>query len=81
MNRKIAGAYRLAVVTGEHAAHQFKLVMLGPEGGGKASIVYSLLGKDFQPHQPSTCTCTADRHCVTDWKLKELESTGFTSYL
>ena len=79
MNSIIAGSYRQAVITGEHAAHQFKLVMLGPEGGGKTSTVYSLLGKDFQPHQPSTVgadvsnTCTADRHCVTDWKLKVLD--------
>ena len=53
--------------------------MLGAEGAGKTSTVKSLIGKDFQAHQPPTVgadisnTCTVDRYCVTDWQLKELQ--------
>ena len=69
--------YKLAVTTGKHAANQFKLVMLGPEGGGKTSTVQSLLGKDFQPSQPTvgadvSNSCTVDCHCAADWNGKEL---------
>ena len=73
--RKIARAYTIAA----SIANQFKLVMLGAEGSGKTSTVKSLIGRDFQPHQPSTVgadisnTCSVDRYCVTDWKLKELQ--------
>ena len=71
-------AYTVAVKNGKCAANQFKLVMLGAEGSGKTSTTHSLLGKDFNPQQPSTMgadvsnTCTVDRYCVTDWTLKEL---------
>ena len=78
LHNEIAMAYTIAVKKGMGAANQFKLVMLGAEGAGKTSTVKSLIGKDFQPHQPSTIgtdisnTCTVDRYCVTNWKLKEL---------
>ena len=79
LHDKIAMAYTIAVKKGMGVANQFKLVMLGAEGAGKTSTVKSLVGKDFQPHQPSTIgadisnTCTVDRYCVIDWKLKELQ--------
>ena len=75
----IAMAYTKAVKIGKSAANQFKLVLLGAEGGGKTSTVCSLIGKPFKPHQLSTVgadisnTCTVDRYCVSDWKLKELQ--------
>ena len=79
LHDKTAIAYAIAVKKGMGVANQFKLVMLGAEGAGKTSTVHSLIGKDFQPHQPSTVgayisnTCTVDRYYVTDWKLKEFQ--------
>ena len=52
--------------------------MLGAEGAGKTSTVHSLLGKEFQPEQPSTVgaalnSCTIDRIYATEWKHTELQ--------
>ena len=79
LHNKIVMAYTIAVKIGMSAANQFKLILLGAEGGGKTSTVCSLIGKPFKPHQLSTVgadisnTCTVDRYCVSDWKLKELQ--------
>ena len=50
--------------------------MLGPEGAGKTSTVHSLVGKEFQPEQPSTVgaalnSCTIDRIIVNDHLQEE----------
>ena len=39
---------------GKCTSNKFKIVMLCAEGAGKTSTVHSLLGKEFQPEQPST---------------------------
>ena len=54
--------------------------MLGPHGAGKTSTVHSLLGKEFQPHQPSTVganvsyvstTDTVNCMYTCDWELNK----------
>ena len=80
----VAIAFEQAVKQGVREANQFKIVMLGPEGAGKTSTVLSLLGEDFQPHQPSTVgaethkagicnSFTVDRICVYNWKTTEFQ--------
>ena len=75
----VAIAFEQAVKQGVREANQFKIVMLGAEGAGKTSTVFSLLDKDFQPHQPSTVgaethkadicnSFTVDCICVYNWK-------------
>lgn len=71
--RKAALSYEEALSSGERAANQFKLLLVGPEGAGKTSTVGSLLGKLFQPDQPTTIgadlnKCTVDRILVSKWK-------------
>ena len=53
-------------------------MLVGAEGAGKTSTAHSLLGKKFQPQQPSTIgaavnICTADRFFATKWKQIALE--------
>ena len=54
--------------------------MLGPHGAGKTSTVRSLLGKQFQPNQPSTVGAdisyvltsdTVDCIYTCDWEMNE----------
>jgi len=76
--RKAALSYEEALNTGERAANQFKLVLVGPEGAGKTSTVGSLLGKLFQPNEPSTIgadlsKCTVDRILASKWKETEVK--------
>ena len=71
--RKAALSYEEALSSGERAANQFKLLLVGPEGAGKTSTVGSLLSKLFQPDQPTTIgadlnKCTVDRILVSKWK-------------
>ena len=71
-------AYRQALKNGKRKSNKFKIVLVGAEGAGKSSTAHSLLGKKFQPQQPSTVgaavnTCTADRFFATKWKQIELE--------
>ena len=71
--RKAVLSYEEALNSGERAANQFKLVLVGPEGAGKTSTVGSLLGKLFQPNQPTTIgadlnKCTVDHLLVSQWK-------------
>ena len=75
-------AYQQALKEGQCAANLFKLVMLGPHGAGKTSTVHSLLGKEFQPHQPSTVgtdisyvstTDTVNCMYACDWELNEFQ--------
>ena len=71
--RKAALSYEEALSSGEHAANQFKLFLVGPEGAGKTSTVDSLLDKLFQPDQHTTIgadlnKCTVDRILVSKWK-------------
>ena len=73
LKRKVTLSYEEALNSGEQAANQFKLVLVGPEGAGKTSTVGSLLGKLFQPDQPTTIgtdlnKCTVDRILVSQWK-------------
>ena len=66
--------------------------MLGPAEAGKTSTVLSLLGKDFQPDQPSTVGAdthradifTVDRICVYNWRTTEFQhylNEVFTHYI
>jgi len=78
INKKTVIAYQEAMKRGKCASNKFKIVMLGAEGGGKTSTVHSLLGKEFQSHQPSTVgaalnSCTIDRIYATEWKQNELQ--------
>ena len=71
-------AYQQAFIKGKKAANKFKIVVIGPEGAGKTSTVYSLLNKAFQHDQPSTVgadvnTCTADRFFTATWKQVEIQ--------
>ena len=71
-------AYRQALKNGKRKSNKFKIVLVGAEGAGKSSTAHSLLGKKFQPQQPSTVgaavnTCTADRFFATKWKQIALE--------
>ena len=71
--RKAALSYKEALSSGERAANQFKVVLVGPEGAGKTSTVGSLLGKLFRTDQPTTIgadlnKCTVDRILVSQWK-------------
>lgn len=70
--------YDKAAMQGVREANQFKIVMLGAEGAGKTCTVHSLLGKRFQPDQPSTVgadihTSKVDRICFYDWKEREFQ--------
>lgn len=72
-NRKAALFYEEALDSGQRTANQFKLLLVGPEGAGKTSTVGSLLGKLFQPEQPTTIgtdlnKCTVDRIIASKWK-------------
>ena len=76
--RKAALSYEEALNSGERAANQFKLVLVGPEGAGKTSTVSSLLNKLFQPNQPTTIgadlnKCTVDRILASQWKETNVE--------
>ena len=76
--RKAALSYEEALSSGERAANQFKLLLVGPEGAGKTSTVGSLLGKLFQPNQPTTIgadlnKCTVDRILVSKWKETDMK--------
>ena len=71
-------AYQQAFKNGKRRSNKFKIVLVGAEGAGKTSTAHSLLGKKFQPQQPSTIgaavnTCTADRFFATKWKQIALE--------
>ena len=71
-------AYHHAFKKGKKAANKFKIVVIGPEGAGKTSTVYSLLNKAFQDDQPSTVgadvnTCTAVRFFTATWKQVEIQ--------
>lgn len=71
-------AYQQALKKGKRASKKFKLVLVGAEGAGKTSCAHSLLGKKFEPQQPSTVgaavnTCTADRMFATKWKQIALD--------
>ena len=71
-------AYQQALKNGKRKSNKFKIVLVGAEGAGKSSTAYSLLGKKFQPQQPSTVgaavnTCTADRFFAAKWKHIALE--------
>ena len=71
-------AYQQAFKNGKRRSNKFKIVLVGAEGAGKTSTAHSLLGKKFQPQQPSTIgaavnTCTADRFFATKWKQITLE--------
>ena len=76
--RKAALSYEEALNSGKCAANQFKLILVGPEGAGKTSTVGSLLGKLFQPDQPTTIgaelnKCTVDRVLVSKWTEKSVK--------
>ena len=78
IDRKTLLAYQQAFKKGKKAANKFKIVMLGAEGGGKTSTVYSLLNKPFQRHQSSTVgadvnTCTPDRFFTAKWNQIEIQ--------
>ena len=77
IDKRTVIAYQNALKRGKCTSNKFKIVMLGAEGAGKTSTVYSLLGKEFQSKQPSTVgaalnSCTVDRIYATDWKQNEL---------
>ena len=78
INERTVLAYQQAFKKGKKAANKFKIVVIGPEGAGKTSTVYSLLNKDFQQDQPSTIgadvnTCTVDRFFTAKWKQVEIQ--------
>ena len=78
INRKAVVAYQKALKKGKRRSNKFKIVLVGAEGAGKTSTAHSLLGKDFEPQQPSTVgaavnTCTADRFFATKWKQITLD--------
>ena len=78
INKRTVLAYQLALKNGKRRSNKFKIVLIGAEGAGKSSTAHSLLGKKFQPQQPSTVgaavnTCTADRFFATKWKQIALE--------
>lgn len=78
LERKAVLSYEEALNSGEHAANQFKLVLLGSEGAGKTSTVGSLLGKLFKPDQPTTIgadlnKCTVDRILASKWKETDVK--------
>ena len=73
VNRKTVIAYQEAFKKGKRASNKFKIVLIGAEGAGKTSCAHSVLGKKFEPQQPSTVgaainTCTADRIFAAKWK-------------
>ena len=78
INRRTVVAYQKALKKGKRHSNKFKIVLVGAEGAGKTSTAHSLLGKDFEPQQPSTVgaavnTCTADRFFATKWKQITLD--------
>ena len=78
INRRAVVAYQKALKKGKRRSNKFKIVLVGAEGAGKTSTAHSLLGKDFEPQQPSTVgaavnTCTADRFFATEWKQITLD--------
>ena len=78
VNKRSVLAYQQALKDGKRRSNKFKIVLIGAEGAGKSSTACSLLGKKFQPQQPSTVgaavnTCTADRFFTTKWKDIALE--------
>ena len=78
INRRAVVAYQKALKKGKRRSNKFKIVLVGAEGAGKTSTAHSLLGKDFEPQQPSTVgaainTCTADRFFATKWKQITLD--------
>ena len=78
INRRVVVAYQKALKKGKRRSNKFKIVLVGAEGAGKTSTAHSLLGKDFEPQQPSTVgaavnTCTADRFFATKWKQITLD--------
>ena len=78
INKRTVLAYQQALKNGKRRSNKFKIVLIGAEGAGKSSTAHSLLGKKFQPQQPSTVgaavnTCTADRFFATKWKQIALE--------
>ena len=78
INRRAVVAYQRALKKGKRRSNKFKIVLVGAEGAGKTSTAHSLLGKDFEPQQPSTVgaavnTCTADRFFTTKWKQITLD--------
>ena len=78
INRRAVVTYQKALKKGKRRANKFKIVLVGAEGAGKTSTAHSLLGKDFEPQQPSTVgaavnTCTADRFFATKWKQITLD--------
>lgn len=75
--RKTALSYEEALNFGERAANKFKLVLVGPEGAGKTSTLGSLLGRLFQPDQPTTIgadvnKCTVDRILASKWRETDI---------
>ena len=78
VNRKTVIAYQEAFKKGKRASNKFKIVLIGAEGAGKTSCAHSLLGKKFEPQQPSTVgaavnACTADRMFATKWKQTSVD--------
>jgi len=65
--------YKKQCLLGKSTSRSYKVTFVGPEGAGKTSSIRTLLGKPFNPKEPSTIGGTLNFQAVVSFILKLLQ--------